>query len=148
MENPSHIELIAPRINRMNQALIPTGLTTKRNRKNIEVGQRSSVKMTPFTRVIECRLPLGVHCLKDDDTKKKARNCKFIRCGKYISYYCLGCHQHFCDVVVSDTSLLEDCEGHFKNDFVFMEANFHRDSGPCFVVAHQHLFCESRDNRT
>ena len=52
---------------------------------------------------------------------------------------------------MKDTSSIEDKEGHFRNDHVFMKARVSPDGdenvkekrfeATCFVIAHEHLYC-------
>ena len=139
-------------LNRVKRELIETGSTPKRRRKLSRGTPRPKKKLSPLERVQQCKLPLGVHCLKNDGSNIKARNWVCKRCNRYTSYYCLGCHQHFCDTVVSDAELIRNSEGHMRSDHVYIKACISPDSdmkkkekmfeATCFIIAHQHLYCE------
>ena len=138
-------------INHVKQELVSTGFTPKRKRTVTNAHGRADPKLTAIQRVRQCRLPLGVHCLTGDNSDRKARNWVCKRCGSYTSFYCLGCHLYFCDSVVKNTISIEDKEGHFRNDHVFMKARVSPDGdenvkekrfeATCFVIAHEHLYC-------
>ena len=116
------------------EALKPTGMTPKRKGGYIS-------KLSPLNRTLMCRLPMGVHTLKGAKSCDKARNHSCRRCGRYTSYYCLGCHLYYCDSVIKDNGLLEDAEGHLKGDHVFINADGKIFEATCFTVAHQHFYC-------
>ena len=138
-------------INHVKQELVSPGSTPKRKRTVMNEQGRTTSKLKAIQRVKQCRLPLGVHCLTGDNSNTKARNWVCKRCGSYTSYYCLGCHLYFCDSVVKHPSSIEDTEGHFRNDHVFMKAivspegdkniKEKRFEATCFVIAHEHLYC-------